>query len=81
VGCKLSNGPLVLLLPVLWALGRGGWGERAGRVLRGGLASLAGFVLTYGWWGWTLWQAYGNPFHPFFDGLFAPLRQAAGWPR
>jgi hypothetical protein len=78
VACKLSNGPLALLLPVLWAWGSGAWSERAGRVVRGGIAAVGGFVLTYAWWGWTLWQAYGNPFHPLFDGLFAPLRQAAG---
>lgn len=80
-GCKLSNGPVVVLLPLVWVLGRGSLAERAGRVVMGGVAAMAGFVLVYGWWGWTLWQAYGNPFHPMFDGLFAPLRQATGWPR
>lgn len=81
VAAKFSNGPIALLLPVLWALGGQGWGERARRVTYGGLATVAAFVLTYGWWGWTLWQAYGNPFYPLLDHLFAPVRQAAGWSR
>jgi hypothetical protein len=81
VGCKLSNGPLALLLPLLWAYRGGAWGERARRIVFAGLAATGGFILVYGWWGWTLWQAYGNPFYPLFEAVFAPLRDAPALPR
>jgi hypothetical protein len=31
----------------------------------------AGFVLTYGWWGWLLDRRFGNPFFPMFNQVFA----------
>ena len=34
------------------------------------MALLAGFVLSYGWWGWTLYREFGNPFFPFFNAIF-----------
>lgn len=29
-----------------------------------------GFLLSYGYWGWTLWQLHGNPFFPLFNQYF-----------
>jgi hypothetical protein len=29
-----------------------------------GLAVLAGFAISYGFWGWTLWSHFGNPIFP-----------------
>mgnify|MGYP005968549997 CR=1 FL=1 len=33
-------------------------------------AVTAGFLITYGYWGWTLWKNYQNPFFPFFNSVF-----------
>jgi hypothetical protein len=79
VACKLSNGPLVLLLPVLWALAPGRPRDRALAVLIGGLAVLAGFAVAYAPWGWQLWSHFGNPFFPLADNWFEPVRAWVGW--
>lgn len=34
------------------------------------VSGAAGFATAYGYWGWTLWQRYGNPFFPFFNSVF-----------
>lgn len=78
-GFKLSNGPLVLLLPLVWAAGPHSLRARVGRIVAAGSATLAGCLVTYGYWGWLLWERYGNPFYPFHDDWFAPLRCAMGW--
>lgn len=66
---KWSNG---LMLPVLlfwW------WqAERPHLPLRRGLAVAAGAVLGFGVvylpWGLQLWEVRGNPFYPYFSGIF-----------
>lgn len=40
---------------------------RVGLLLAGGIL---GGLLTYGYWGWTLQQAFGNPVFPYFNQLF-----------
>ena len=79
VAFKLSNGPLALVLPLLWATSGRGFVERALNVARGGAATIAGFVLAYGYWGAQLWTNFGNPLYPFYDGWFVGLRAAVGW--
>lgn len=79
VAFKLSNGPLALLLPLLWAMADGDVRQRGMRVITGGLACCAGFLLAYGWWGWELWSHFGNPIYPFSDNLFEPIRSHLGW--
>ena len=79
VAFKLSNAPLAILLPLIWLLHAGAFGARVKRLVWGGLATMAGFVLTYGYWGWQLWVHFGNPVYPFFDPQFAPLREFLGW--
>jgi hypothetical protein len=81
VAFKLSNGPLAILLPLLW-LGGGGHrpGEKLIAVVLGSLATVASFALCYGYWGWQLWRLYGNPVHPFYPGITAPLRLLLGQP-
>lgn len=79
VGFKLSNGPLALMLPLLWAWPRGTFTQRLGRSVAAGSSLLASYALTYGYWGWQLWTHYGNPIFPLYDGSFAPLRAALGW--
>ncbi|CAN5344056.1 hypothetical protein BH11PSE14_BH11PSE14_15410 [soil metagenome] len=34
------------------------------------LGGVAGFLLSYGFWGWHLWQAHGNPLFPYFNQWF-----------
>lgn len=42
--------------------------------LMAGLGVVAGLAVTYGFWGWKMWTAYGNPFFPHFNMLFqSPL--------
>jgi hypothetical protein len=79
VAFKFSNGPLALVLPLLWLSGAGGWRGRTLQVARGCLALLAGFFLAYGYWGAQLWNHFGNPMYPFYDGWFAHLRALTGW--
>lgn len=33
-------------------------------------AALGGFLLAYGWWGWTLYRLTGNPVFPMFNQFF-----------
>ncbi|QGJ17233.1 MULTISPECIES: hypothetical protein [unclassified Polaromonas] len=81
VACKLSNGPLALVvMPVLWLLAAGGGARtRLIHAMLGGTATLVGFVLVYGYWGAQLWAHFGNPIYPFYDPLFASLRAMTGW--
>lgn len=72
VGVKLTNG--VFALPMLLACA---WlsKSKCGRSLLHDLALLslgvgAGFILLHGYWSWKLWQEFGNPFFPFFNGIF-----------
>lgn len=79
VGFKLSNGPLVLLFPVLWACVPGGFRQKTLAVMCGSAAILVGFALAYGAWGWQLWLLHGNPFYPFGDAWLDPVRSWTGW--
>ena len=81
VACKLSNGPLALAMPLLWALGGGGALAVASRIAIGGAATVAGFLVAYAPWGWQMWQQFGNPIYPFYDPAFDPLRIWFGWQR
>lgn len=78
VAFKLSNGPLAILLPLLWVLPAGSLRERATNVLVGGVATILGFLVTYGYWGALLWKHFGNPVYPFYGHLFDALRIALG---
>lgn len=78
VAFKLSNGPLALVLPLLWAWPGPGLAARARKVALGSAATLLSFVAVYGYWGWQLWVHFGNPIYPFRDGTFAMLRHWLG---
>lgn len=73
VAFKLSNGPLAILMPLLWALQGPSLKQRVAHAAWGSLATLAGFLLMYGYWGWQLWVHYGNPIYPFYGNWFGPL--------
>jgi hypothetical protein len=79
VAFKLSNGPLAILMPLLWGIPAASFKQRVANIAWGSAATLAGFCLLYGYWGWQLWSHYGNPMYPFYDHLFAPLRAWLGW--
>jgi hypothetical protein len=79
IAFKFSNGPLVLVVPLLWALAPGTPLQRLGQVLRGTSWSIVAFVLAYGWWGWQMWHLFGNPMYPLYDPWFAVLRELAEW--
>lgn len=73
VAFKLSNGPLAILMPLLWVLQGPSLKQRLANLAWGSLATLTGFVLMYGYWGWQLWVHYGNPIYPFYGNWFGPL--------
>lgn len=81
VACKLSNGPIALIvLPVLLLLAtEGALKTRLLEAFLGGLTTLVGYLLVYGYWGSQLWAHFGNPIYPFYDTWFAPLRVLTGW--
>lgn len=79
VACKLSNGPLALVLPFLWLISAPTIRSSLLQVLRGSLASIGGFAAVYGYWGSLLWINFGNPIYPFADSWFALLRDIVGW--
>lgn len=81
VAFKLSNGPLALVIPVLWLWPAGPPARRLLRCVVGGLALLASYGLLYGYWGWQLWSHFGNPIYPLYDNWFASLRDFSGWRR
>lgn len=67
VAFKLSNGPLVLALPLLWMMAAsGGLLARLLVALSGGLCLLLGFTLIYMPWGLILQNYFGSFFYPFF---------------
>jgi hypothetical protein len=76
---KLSNGPLAVVLPLLWIMAGTTWRQRALHVVRGGAWAFAGFLLADGYWGWLLWQQFGSPIFPFDNPVFAFVRAATGW--
>jgi hypothetical protein len=79
VAVKLSNGPLAVLMPLLWLCAPGRLAARLQAILLGCFAAATGAAIFYGHWGWLLWRAYGNPVYPFYDHWFAPLRAFLGW--
>ena len=77
VAFKLSNGPIAIVLPLVWIAHQGSWVERLRRLVLAGCAGSAAFLATYGYWGWQLWTHLGNPIYPFYDAYFEPLRRWA----
>lgn len=78
VALKLSNGPLAVLLPLLWWFAQPP-GRRVRFVVIGCIATGAGFTLAYAHWAWLVWQYAGDPVYPFCHACFAPLRDLLHW--
>jgi hypothetical protein len=68
-GLKLTYGAFALGLAAS-ALAFGTAGERLRRAAVAGAFIAIGFLLAYGWWGWTLWREFANPFFPYFNAIF-----------
>lgn len=81
VAFKLSNGPLAIVLPLLWLWPEGSPMRRISRSIAAGLVLLASYALFYGYWGWELWTHFGNPIYPMYDEWFGRLRDLSGWHR
>ena len=66
---KLSN---ALALPwlLVWWIGGAPLANRGRLAMALAAGGGIGFLLTYGPWGWQLWQQTGNPFYPFFSKWF-----------
>lgn len=71
-GLKPTNGVLALgvMLPCMASWLRLGAGTALRRSMLLVAASALGFVLAHGYWSWQLWQHFGNPFFPLFNGVF-----------
>lgn len=80
VAFKFSNGPIAIVLPVLWLWRHENVTAKLRYAAIGCACTLLGFVVAYGYWGWQLWTHFGNPIYPFFDTWFQPLRSAFGLP-
>jgi hypothetical protein len=76
---KLSNGPLAIVLPLAWILSGQDLRTRAAQVVRGSVWTFVGFAVTWSWWGWQMWEQFGNPFYPFLGNWF-PGPGPAGTP-
>jgi len=81
VAFKLSNGPIAILLPLVWIAQPGTLRDRLSLVLQACVLSAVGFAACYGYWGVQLWTHFGNPIYPFYDSWFEPVRALAGWSR
>jgi hypothetical protein len=79
VAFKLSNGPLAVLMPLLWIFVGVSWKQRLQSAAWGCIATALGFLAVYGPWGWHLWLQVGNPVYSFGEEYFEPLRRALHW--
>jgi len=70
VGLKLTNGVYILGMATAIALSMGINKTNLKRLLSFLSGGVAGFSLTGGYWFWKLYQRFGNPFFPYYNGLF-----------
>ncbi|MFT4249313.1 MAG: hypothetical protein QM581_14980 [Pseudomonas sp.] len=76
VSLKLTNAIYAVALAAAGLAGGGRWPRRFGRVLLLALSALLVFALLAGPWYWRVWETFGNPLLPQFNGVFqAPLAQ------
>ena len=78
IAFKLSNGPLAIVLAPVFLFCRGTPAARLFWAALSLAAMVAAFAAAYGYWGFKLWQQFGNPLYPFAGGLFEWLGQLAG---
>ena len=68
VGLKLGNA--VFLVALVGAMLLAGGARRLRAALLVAFAAACAIALVQGWWSWRVWQAFGNPVFPFFNGVF-----------
>lgn len=73
VAFKLSNGPLALVMPILWLATGSGAIDRLKSVMLGCISTLAAYLLLYGHWAWQLLIHFGNPIYPMYFSVFEAL--------
>jgi len=79
MGLKLTYGVFALALAVALPLS-GPWRERLKPTAMLWIGLLAGFLASYGFWGATLWERFGNPFFPYFNDIFrSPWWEPVAW--
>ena len=79
VGLKLTYGIFAVALAVA-VMFSGPWRERARPTALLCVFLLSGFLVTYGFWGATLWERFGNPFFPYFNDIFrSPWWEPVAW--
>jgi hypothetical protein len=69
-GLKLTNAPAALALCAMPLAAGCAWGSRMRWVAWVGVATAIGVLATGGHWFWTMYQHFGNPLFPQFNGLF-----------
>lgn len=69
-GLKLTLVPYAVALVLAAAALPGPARLRLRRLLGVAAATAAGFLLTYGYWGWRLYREFGSPLFPLFNGVF-----------
>ena len=52
------------------AIVQGPWLRSVRRLVALVLGGIAGFALTYGYWGWRMFRLHGNPFFPYYNNFF-----------
>jgi hypothetical protein len=70
MGLKLTASAYCLALAVTALAASGDVRARALRIAALGLGGVSGFLLTYGFWGATLYRLTGNPVFPYYNGIF-----------
>lgn len=69
-GLKLTNAPAALALCAMPLAAGCAWGLRLRWAAWVGVATALGVLATGGHWFWTMYQTFGNPLFPQFNGLF-----------
>lgn len=69
-GLKLSNAIFAIATVPAFLWLRGGARLKLGQSAIFCMACAAGFAVVAGPWGWRLYEVFGNPFFPMFNGLF-----------
>lgn len=67
VGLKVSNIVIAVALPLL--LFHEIKALQGRRIVSFMLCSLAGYLLTYGYWGWKMWTRFGDPYYPLLQSV------------
>jgi hypothetical protein len=70
-GLKLTNTIFIVATVPSLVIAYGAWSTRTRAVLWFGVGVLMGFALSEGYWGYRVYQEFGNPFFPYMNKLFA----------